>query len=235
MKVLRIHYLQHVPFEDLGCIEDWTIARDHKLSSTKLYENDQLPELSDFDWLIVMGGPMGVYDDKKFNWLNPEKKFIGNAIQAGKTVLGICLGAQLIASSLGANVYPSSEKEIGWFPVSVSQEALPYHLLNESNEPFPVFQWHGDTFDLPSKAIRIASSEACLNQAFIYSEKVIALQFHFEVTEKSLHRMITFCGEELVVGRYVQSAEAILKNKQFIIGNNKRMFHLLNCLESKEI
>lgn len=227
MKTLRIHYLQHVPFEGPGCIADWASAKGHSLSATKFFENNQLPELSDFDWLIVMGGPMGVYDEEKYDWLNPEKEFIRQAIDAGKTVLGICLGSQFIASALGAKVYPNSEKEIGWFPIFPAPED---QLLGESSDPFPVFHWHGDTFDLPSEAIRLASSEICSNQAFIYNNKVVGLQFHMEVTEESLRQMITFCGNELVNGRYIQSAETILNNAQFISELNRRMFRLLDIL-----
>lgn len=236
MKTLRIHYLQHVPFEGLGCIADWVSAKGHSLTSTKYFENNQLPELSYFDWLIVMGGPMGVYDEEKYDWLSGEKEFIRLAIQAGKTVIGICLGAQLIASSLGANIYPNGEKEIGWFPIFPTEYELVDKLLSESADPFPVFHWHGDTFDLPSGAFRLASSEACVNQAFIYNHKVVGLQFHFEVTEKSLRQMITFCGDELVNGRYIQSAEMMLNNIQFIGELNSRMFHLMDLLDmEKEI
>ncbi len=234
MKTLRIHYLQHVSFEGLGCIEDWVSIKGHSLSATKFYENNQLPALSDFDWLIVMGGPMGVYDEDKFDWLCGEKEFIRNAIQAGKTVIGICLGAQLIASSLGAEVYPNGEKEIGWFPISPTECGLADRLLSESIDPYPVFHWHGDTFDLPSGALRLASSEACVNQAFLYNPKVIGLQFHFEVTEESLRQMIVFCGNELEPDRYIQSADTILSKAQFIGEVNKRMFHLLDFMEGEK-
>ena len=231
MKPLRIHYLQHVHFEDLGCIEDWAVSKGHRLTSTKFYEKELLPELSEFDWLIVMGGPMGVYDFEKYEWLSGEKEFIGKAIQNGKIVLGICLGAQLIASALSAKVYPNTEKEIGWFPISLAQDSVATILFGESGDSFPVFHWHGDTFDLPPNATRIASSEICPNQAFIYAEKVIGLQFHFEVTEKSLQRMITFCGEELVDGKYIQSVQEIISHNRFISGINEKMFQLLNKME----
>jgi GMP synthase-like glutamine amidotransferase len=233
MKTLRIHYLQHVHFEGLGCIADWVSEKRHSLSATKFFENKQMPELSDFDWLIVMGGPMGVYDEEKYDWLSGEKEFIRLAIQSGKTVIGICLGAQLIATSLGANVYPNGEKEIGWFPIFPASDD---QLLGESSDPFQVFHWHGDTFDLPLGALRLASSEACVNQAFIYNHKVVGLQFHLEVTKESLHQMITFCGNELVGGRYIQSAETMLNNVQNVAELNRRMFRLLNRLNmDKEI
>lgn len=233
MKTIRIHYLQHVAFEGLGCIEDWALAKGHQLTSTKFYEDRQLPELSAFDWLIVMGGPMSVYDEEKYNWLQGEKEFIRNSIQADKIVIGICLGAQLIASALDAKVFPNGEKEIGWFPVSISNNLQTNNILGEDSVPITVFHWHGDTFDLPENSIRIASSEACLNQAFLYHKKVVGLQFHFEVTEKSLQQMIAFCGDELVAGRYIQSAEKMLEKVHHIRKINIRMFKLLDNLESK--
>lgn len=233
MKKLRIHYLQHVPFEDLGCIENWVTQKAHVLTSTKFYETPILPQLTEFDWLIVLGGPMGVYDEDKFDWLKTEKEFVRNSIQAGKTVLGICLGAQLIASALGARVFQNTDKEIGWFLISPVLESRQLLLSEQNADLYPVFHWHGDTFDLPEGAMRLASSEACLNQAFRIGENVIGLQFHFEVTEKSIQRLIAFCSDELVAARYVQSAEMMLEKTQHVTEINKRMFRLLDNLESK--
>ncbi len=114
MKTLHIHYLQHVSFEGLGYIENWISNNNHQLSGTKFFEGEVLPNNHSFDWLIVMGGPMGVNDYGKYPWLKPEKEFIRNAIENDKTVIGICLGAQLIASVLGGKVFPGIQKEIGW-------------------------------------------------------------------------------------------------------------------------
>lgn len=177
---------------------------------------------------------MGVYDEEKYDWLSGEKEFIRNVIQEGKTVIGICLGAQLIASSLGAEVYPNAEKEIGWFPIFPTECGMSINLLSGSLDPFTVFHWHGDTFGLPMGALRLASSEVCLNQAFFYHRGVVGLQFHFEVTEKSLNQMIAFCGNELVSGRYIQSAETMLGNTRFISEINNRMFHLLDFMEEEK-
>ena len=121
---MRIHYFQHVPFEGLGSIEDWIRSEGYDLFSTRFYRNDPLPELDRIDWLIVMGGPMGANDDHIYPWLAAEKKFIGEAIKKGVRILGICLGAQLIASVLGARVYPNAHKEIGWFHVRLTPDGL---------------------------------------------------------------------------------------------------------------
>jgi len=114
MPHLRIHYLQHVSFEGLGSIAEWVTSNGHELTSTQFFINSYLPEPADIDWLIIMGGPMGVYDEDKYEWLTAEKQFIKKAIDAGKTVIGICLGAQLIAKVLGAKVYPNQKRAIGW-------------------------------------------------------------------------------------------------------------------------
>lgn len=231
MGQLRIHYLQHVAFEDLGCIENWALEKGHKLTCTNFFEGDSLPTHSTYDWLIIMGGSMSVYDEEEYNWLFAEKNFIKNAIQQNKKVLGICLGSQLIASALGADVYPNKEKEIGWFPITISETVA--NPLQDIVNNFSVFHWHGDTFDLPTNAINIASSEACINQAFIYNDQVIGLQFHFEVTEKSLKQMLIFGDNELIESKYIQSAEIIRSKSSLIEENNRSMYNFLNYLEAK--
>ncbi|GET22112.1 type 1 glutamine amidotransferase [Prolixibacter denitrificans] len=231
MKPIRIHYLQHVPFEDLGCIEQWITQNHHPSTVTRFFENDELPSLSDFDMLIVMGGPMGIYDDKEYPWLTEERQFIRKAIDANKTVLGICLGSQLIAHAMGAKVYPNREKEIGWFDISLTEQGHQSRLLEGFDETFPVFHWHGDTFELPAGAHHLFQSEGCVNQAFI-RDHVLALQFHFEVTPESLNEMVKHGKEELTDGKYIQSAEEILAHQQLIPQNNDLMFTILDRLVS---
>ncbi|MHB1687248.1 MAG: type 1 glutamine amidotransferase [Ignavibacteriaceae bacterium] len=230
---MRIHVLQHESYESPGYIEDWIKEKNYTLTFTRFYESGTLPGLNEFDWLIIMGGPMGVYDDNKFLWLKEEKVFIKSAIDAGKIVLGICLGSQLIAAALGAKVYPNKFKEIGWFNIKLTKNAKDNFLFSSFQDQIKVFQWHGDTFDLPAGAIRLAESEACKNQAFVVNDKVIALQFHFEVTESSLHEMVAEGINELVHDKYVQTGEDILRQKNLIHTNNKMMDALLNKIEDK--
>jgi len=189
---MKLHWLQHVPFEGLGIIEKWAEANGFEITCTRLHAGEQLPEIETFDWLVVMGGPMGIYDHDEHPWLVAEKQFIKAAIDADKTVLGICLGAQLMADVLGAKVYPGPQKEIGWFPIRRSDGAP--QLLPEN---LTVFHWHGDTFEIPEGAIRLASSTACHNQGFIFNNRAIALQFHMETTPESMEALIENCGEEL--------------------------------------
>ena len=121
---MNIHYLQHVPFEDLGSIKNWAKIRGHRVTATRFYRAEPLPFLDELDWLIIMGGPMNIYEEDKYPWLGHEKRFIEEVIKTDKVVLGICLGAQLIADVLGVRIYENIHKEIGWFPIQLTSEGI---------------------------------------------------------------------------------------------------------------
>jgi GMP synthase-like glutamine amidotransferase len=228
MPPIRLHYFQHVPFEGLGCIEQWIVRSNYPVTCTRFFENHTLPDLDAFDWLIIMGGPMGVNDESQYHWLKEEKEFIRKAIEKDKTVIGICLGAQLIAASLGARVYPNKQKEIGWLPI---ENASPFDY---NKSPFSidgkltVFHWHGDTFDLPEGAAHLYCSEACSNQGFLYKRNVLGLQFHFEATPESVYEMVIHGEDELVPGAFVQSRKSILNQNRFYKDSNNIMFRILD-------
>lgn len=199
---MKVHVLQHAPFEDLGSIRFCLDQRGAEISYTRCFAGERVPRLAEFDLLIAMGGPMSVNDEQDFPWLKDEKLLIQNAIARDIPVLGVCLGAQLIAGALGARVYPNPVKEIGWFPIHAVERA-------ESSFVFPsactVFHWHGETFDLPEGATPLARSEACEHQAFQLKRNVIGLQFHLEMTPESTLAMVENCRHELIPDRYVQS------------------------------
>lgn len=205
---MRAHYLQHVPFEGLGSIESWLKKAGYEITSTKLFDGPAFPDLRKIDFLVVMGGPMSVNDEDKFPWLLAEKQFIWDTIAKNKPVLGICLGAQLIANVLGARVYPNKTKEIGWFPI------YGIETNNKSIFEFPasikVFHWHGETFDLPVGAVRLAKSDACENQAFQVGKSVIGLQFHLETTPEAARELVANCGDELVKAPCIQTNQEIM-------------------------
>ncbi|MEH1974124.1 MAG: type 1 glutamine amidotransferase [Nostoc sp.] len=224
---MRIHYLQHVPFEGLGSIEHWLTKKDHILSATKFYNGDSLPSVNSLDWVIVMGGPMNVYEDDKYPWLTLEKHFIEEAIKKNKIVIGICLGSQLIADVLGSKVYKGQEKEIGWYPIQVTTEAQNSAVFASFPVSSTVFHWHGDTFDLPLSAVRLASSEVCANQAFICGDRVLGLQFHLESTQDSVRQIIDNCASELVTGKYIQKPEEMLAQDDDFSNINTAMCKLL--------
>jgi GMP synthase-like glutamine amidotransferase len=205
---MRAHVFQHLPFERPGGIEPWLRNAGYDISFTFFYENPGIPSIDEIDFLVIMGGSMSVNDEDKFPWLIKEKQFIREFISARKPVLGICLGSQLIASALGARVYPNKEKEIGWFLVNGLQP------LPQSCFQFPVsftpLHWHGETFDLPAGAVLLATSEACHNQAFQYGKKVLAIQFHPEATEETLQDFTYHFEKELVPAKYIQTKAEIL-------------------------
>jgi len=203
---MRVHVLQHVAFEDIGNMATWLANRNAAMSYTRFYETSSLPELDDIDLIIAMGGPMSVNDEAELPWLKAEKQFIRTAIERGLPVIGICLGAQLIASALGARIYPNKNKEIGWFDIEATPTAANVFAFPPRAT---VFHWHGETFDLPRGAIRLAKSSGCENQAFQIGTNVIGLQFHLETTPESLDAIATNCGDELVEATYVQSETEI--------------------------
>ena len=211
---MRLHYIQHVPFEGIANIQGWAENQGCRISGTHLYRLGKLPSPDDLDWLVVMGGPMNIYEEKEYPWLAAEKKFIGTAIEKGKIVLGICLGAQLIADVLGGRVVRNRYKEIGWFPVSLKPEGLASAPFRGFPDEFPALHWHGDTFSLPSGAAMLAESEACPSQAFSSNGgRVLALQFHLESSVESVRALIQNCSDELVDAAYIQRADDILGNK----------------------
>ena len=223
---MRAHFLQHVPFEGLGSIEFWLQRAGYEVTATRFYDTDELPPPAEVDLVVAMGGPMSVNDEHEYPWLAAEKRFIRAAIELQRPVLGVCLGAQLIASACGAAVYPNTVKEIGWLPI---QGVAPDTGDNGDNgdggdgdagaeQPatfrFPpfleVFHWHGDTFDLPEGAVRLARSNGALNQAFQLGGSVIGLQFHLDTTPDGAGALVEHCRAELVPSMYVQSEKRLL-------------------------
>lgn len=223
---LSIACLQHAPFEGPAAIEDWARKRLHRLSVTRLDLGDRLPVPEQFDWLVVLGGPMGVGDEAQHPWLAAERDLIREAIAAGRTVLGICLGAQVIASVLGASVARAEEREIGWFPVRLTPQARALPWLDALPDSFTAFHWHTDTFTLPEGATRLASSEGCREQAFLFGSSVLAVQFHLEMTEASIAALIEHCGRDLRPGRFVQDLAALREDTRRHLGEAHRLLDL---------
>ncbi|MBP2665449.1 MAG: Glutamine amidotransferase type 1 [Firmicutes bacterium] len=232
---MRLHYFQHVPFENPGSILTWAAKNDCAITATHFYRHDPLPALDDFDWLVVMGGPMNIYEEAEHPWLITEKAFIRESIAAGKVVIGLCLGAQLIADVIGGKVTQNPAKEIGWFPVQLSAQAGQSPLFSFFPASPVVFQWHGDTFSiLPPEAELIATSEACANQAFIYRRRVFGFQYHLENTQEIIDGLIANCGAEMIPGCYVQSAAEVLSHPEYIAQDNEWMDLFLTQLNKMD-
>lgn len=228
---MQIHFIQHVPFETPAWLLKWTEENKHIIHVSHLYKQDDLPDPQNIDILIIMGGPMGIYDEKSYPWLKKEKKFIHQCIKADKLILGICLGAQLIADVLGAKIIRNQEKEIGWFPIQKSDKIKTHFVFKNWNQEFIAFHWHGDTFAIPEGALPIGYSKACKNQGFIFQDKVIGLQFHLESTEKSIHALIENCRDELSEqGNFIQKEDVILELSEVNVQNSNHM--MSNLLEN---
>jgi GMP synthase-like glutamine amidotransferase len=207
--MMRMAVLQHVEFEGPAAIADWAAGRGFPLRVFHLYRDTTLPPLSDFDMLTVMGGPMSANDEARLGWLGAEIALVREAIAADKTVLGICLGAQIIAKALGARVYPGSAKEIGWFPVQRTGSHPLFYGLPDSFTPF---HWHGETFDLPHEAQLLAKSEITETQAFAVGRRVLGLQFHIEATKESVRALLKGAAHEIGHGVFEQQPGTILAN-----------------------
>ncbi len=226
---MKFHYLQHVPFETPRAIFDWIKERGFEISGTRVYLNEPFPEKAP-EFLIIMGGPMGVHDAELYPWMNQEKNFIRRCIEEeGSKLLGICLGAQLLAELLGAEVTKNPYREIGWFPVRLTSEALGHPLFEGFPEEFQAFHWHSETFSLPEGSLPLAFSEACKNQAFLYDDRILGLQFHLEMTPEGAASLIENCKEDLEGGGpYVQSQEEILGDGFLYKEANRLLFRLLD-------
>jgi len=226
---MKIHILQHVPFEGPGFIAEWAEANGHTLTFTKFFEAFTIPLPTDIDLLIVLGGPMSVDDTEQYPWLDGELDYIRQMLKIDVKVLGICLGAQMIAGVLGARVYPNDQREIGWFPIK-KNAAIKRGVFENLASEVPAFHWHGDAFDLPKEAKRLFSSEACFNQGFVFNERVFALQFHWEVTKESVRKLIEFSGDDLSNGEYVQSVDELLPGTEVYAAIHQNMEKLLDYL-----
>jgi GMP synthase (glutamine-hydrolysing) len=189
MKKLLV--LQHVAHELLGTLNPLLKSAGFRLRYVNFARHpDAQPSLDGYHGLVILGGPMSVNDADQLPHLITEMKLIEAAMSRNLPVLGICLGAQLIAKTLGTAVYPNKEKEIGWYDVFPTSDAKEDPLLAEFQKTEKIFQWHGETFDIPKSTIHLASSSLCANQAFRYGANVYGLQFHLEVDEPMIHRWL---------------------------------------------
>ena len=184
---MKVLVLRHVPHEHLGTLALSLRASNLIYEYVNFYENEH-PNISvdDLCGLIILGGPMNVYETNKYPFLQMEDRLIKQVIEKDAPVLGICLGAQLIAKALGSRVIKNKEKEIGWYPLKMTEEASKDRLFKHFNSEETVFQWHGDTFEIPEGAVHLAKSTLCTNQAFRYRDNVYGLQFHIEVTPQMI-------------------------------------------------
>jgi GMP synthase-like glutamine amidotransferase len=190
-----------------------------------------LPDIKDIDWLIVMGGPMSAGDEEEFPWLKAEKALIKQAIDDGIPVLGICLGAQLVAETLGAKVFRNPVKEVGWFPVHLTESGRSSPYFAGFGRSFEAFHWHGDTFDLPAGAVQLASTEGCKNQAFSWMGHVLGLQFHLDTNAEAVRSLVRHCSADLAPGPFVQTRDEIMRDPNRYERINLLLSSLLDAMD----
>lgn len=219
---MRTWVLQHVPYETPQRLEGELKKLGHTLHLTRLYAGDPFPSPGDLDLLLIMGGPMGTYEEHLYPWMRAEKEFIRSLISLGKPILGICLGAQLLAEALGGRVYPHTQKEIGWFPVELTSEGRNSPLFSGFPSTFTVFHWHGDTFTLPPDTLHLVQTPGCPHQAFASRNlRWVGLQFHLEMTAKGITDLLSN-SPPLPNGQFVQQPKEMIADIPKYLRDNEQ-------------
>lgn len=232
---MQVLVFQHEPFEGLGAMAPWLVERGANVRMVLQFEphQDPLPDPSSLDLVVVLGGPMSVHDTARYPWLASEKRYVRQVLDAGRPLLGICLGAQLIAEQLGAEISKNQQTEIGWWPIHWTDDA--HTIWPEAKSPTRVYHWHGETFDLPRGAHRLATSAACANQGFLYGDRVIGLQFHLEMTLATVEDLIIHGRGELVTAPFIADEKTQLHEPaSSYLQNQECMAELLGFLTRSE-
>jgi GMP synthase (glutamine-hydrolysing) len=212
----RVLALQHAESENLGTIEDTLKTAGVAFDYVRTFEGQPVPaNIHGLSGLIVMGGPMGVYETDRFPFLLNEMKLIEDFLKAQKPILAVCLGSQLLAATLGATVRKGREKEIGWFPIQLGPASGQDHLWSNQPSRFVAYHWHGDVFDLPNGAVTLASSALTPVQSYRFGDRAYGILFHMEVTERHIVRMLDqFAGE--IQEEKLNPAEILEQAKSFL-------------------
>ncbi|MDM3870702.1 gamma-glutamyl-gamma-aminobutyrate hydrolase family protein [Porticoccus sp. W117] len=221
----KILVFQHVPYEPLGLLDPMLRRHKHRIRYVNFGRDDAtVPALDNYAALIVLGGPMNIGQEAEFPHLELEKRAILQAMELQIPILGICLGAQLVASALGAKVYPAESIEIGWHPVNTTDQAAADPLAKHFSESEQIFQWHGHTFDLPPGATPLISGELCANQAFRMGNSTYGLQFHLEACESVIERWLTVPQHEDDLAKLAPgAAESIRQQNHSALPRSKQL------------
>lgn len=226
-------HIEHEPIVGAGTALDWARERGHDSHGIRVYEGAPFPNPSALDMLVVPGGTMSVYDENPFPWLVEEKRFVAKILEAGKPVIGLCLGAQMLAEILGGRVFRAPHREFGWFEVHMSPEAALSPVFSVLPERFKGFHWHGDAFDLPPGVVSLAHSDATPNQAFEHGGLAYALQFHLEACEAGVRSLLDKAGHQLQPGPYVQAPGAMLPASAALAALRKVFFAWLDRIAER--
>ena len=230
---MRILLLQHDPLDGPGALTEWALERGHSVTICMICQGEPLPPLDSFDLLVSLGGPMGAYEEEKHPWLVTEKEYLRQAVAEGKQILGLCLGCQLLADALGGKAFRHTCKEFGWQPIQPLEAGSAWF---GSADSFQAFQWHGDTYSLPSGAIQLARNEAAEQQSFLLTgplgNPVLGLQFHLEWTESMAREALAEAGVAPRPSPSVQTPDEILADLSLFDSARERFFALMDRLAS---
>jgi GMP synthase-like glutamine amidotransferase len=232
---MRIHLIEHDP-EDFSRtnISFWAAEKGHPVNQTFVCNNEALPPLDSFDWLMVMGGSQNAWDDQAYSWLAHEKAFVAEALAQDKLYLGICFGAQLLAEALGGKIFPNKHKEIGWHEVSLNRHGRQSFLFEDVPPSFVTFHWHSDHFSLPQNCTRLACSPPTENQAFVCRERpAVGLQFHPEYTRDMIRYYAAEHRQDWLPEKYVHSGHEVLTRTEALPDTYWLMESLLNNMEKE--
>ena len=230
---MRIQIIEHDP-EDFSRtnIALWATAKGYRLKQTYVCSGEVPPPLDSFDWLMVMGGSPHAWEEKNIPWLRAEKLFLNDALAAGKIILGICFGAQLLAEALGGKLFSNAQKEIGWHEISLNGEGENSFLFHDIPRSFVTFHWHSDHFSLPQGCTRLASSKATENQAFVCKGRPLAgLQFHPEYTREMVEYYAREHGQDWTRAEHVSTPAEVLERTMQTPDTYWLMESLLNNME----
>jgi len=248
---VKILLLQHDPLDGPGALLEWAAERGHAVESCMICKGESLPPIESFDLLVSLGGPMGAYDEEKHPWLVAEKEYLRQTLAAGKKILGLCLGCQLLADALGGKAFRHTHKEFGWQPIEPTEDGMEWFRQEDelkslqdskkdrglalnpySEDSFLAFQWHGDTYSLPPGAVQLARNEAAEQQAFLLKApeggKALGLQFHLEWTEQMAREALKEPGVAPPASPYVQSPEEILSDLTLFDSARERFFAMID-------
>jgi len=225
---MNILCITHADFETPGVIENWVDQLNYNFTVCKPYHGENCLLHTDFDFLIVMGGPQSPLKMEKYPYLKDEISLIKQAIEKDKIVLGICLGAQLIGEALGGTTVPSPEKEIGVFPITLTEAGIEDPLFSDFSLTFPVIHWHNDMPAKTENSVILAYSEGCPRQIMRYGRLVYGLQCHMEITQEGIEMMLSACPEDLAPSRFTQNEYDFLQQDYDSI--NQGMVKILDRL-----
>jgi GMP synthase-like glutamine amidotransferase len=231
--LIRLHTLEHDDWNfSRTNITRWADKKGHRVESTDVFRSAPLPKLDEYDWLMVMGGSQHAWEVDIHPWLKPEKEYIGEVLEAGKVVIGVCFGAQLLAEALGGRVFTNDQPEIGWYEANLTDEGRGSFLFRDLPETFTTFHWHKDHFTLPSGGVSLAKSRPTANQAYIVPGRPVAgVQFHPEYTRRMVLEFSEVFGHDWVPNTFVAGYNAVVSQTKEMPDTYWLMEGLLNNIE----